>query len=94
MFAYYKLAECDAVGGKGAARKLLHGKNINEQQELLFQLAGLNVNDIPTHIKRGSCLYSYGEGVTHDREMPILTEDPEFFLRLWKPREGEPNFVP
>lgn len=51
---YYEVGK---VVGKGTARKLMHGLNQNQQQELLFQKAGINWNDYPIKYKRGVACY-------------------------------------
>jgi tRNA(His) guanylyltransferase len=76
--------------GSKTAQKLLHGKNGKEQQELMFQEAGVNFNDYPVAFKRGiSCTKT--KTMPHDLmpdvgvrlgwqlnyEMPILRIDPE-----------------
>lgn len=47
---YYEVGK---VAGKKTARKLMHGLNQKQQQELLFQKTGINWNDYPTKFKRG-----------------------------------------
>lgn len=39
--------------------------NNSQMQEFIFQELGTNVNDLPTHWKRGVCIYS------ETREVPI-----------------------
>lgn len=51
--AFYELA---AETGRDNAQALLYEKSLSEQQELLFQRFDINVNDLPTHRKRGRCL--------------------------------------
>ena len=64
--------------------KQLHGKNTNEQQELIFQ-KGINWNDYEPKLKRGRFI----EKITYDKEgaqrskwvsveCPIFTQDREF----------------
>ncbi len=51
--AYWGLAE---KYGKKTAQKMLHGKSNSQQQELIFQELGFNMNDYPTKYKRGVCI--------------------------------------
>ena len=44
-----------AVAQANFSHKQLEGKNCNELQEMLWQEKGINWNDYPTHLKRGSC---------------------------------------
>ena len=43
------------VGQAYFSHKELHEKNLNMIQEMLFTQFGVNWNDCPTHLKRGSC---------------------------------------
>lgn len=43
------------VGQANFPRKELHKKTCNEIQDMLMLQKGINWNDIPTHLKRGSC---------------------------------------
>ena len=44
-----------SVAQANFSHKQLEGKNCNELQEMLWQEKGINWNDYPTHLKRGSC---------------------------------------
>ena len=44
-----------SVAQANFSHKQLEGKNCNEIQEMLWQEKGINWNDYPTHLKRGSC---------------------------------------
>lgn len=48
---YYDIA--DKIGSKKKARKMMHGLNSKQQQELLFQTTGINMNDELPAWKRG-----------------------------------------
>lgn len=52
-YCHYKIG--DALG-RGTADAMIHGRNINEQQELLFKHTGINIDGVPTWQKRGFCL--------------------------------------
>ena len=68
--------------------KQLEGKNCNELQEMLWQEKGINWNDYPTHLKRGSCcvkstytLEVDGKDVQRskwviDNDIPIFSQNP------------------
>lgn len=43
------------VGQAYFSHNELHGKNQNDIQEMLWSAHGVNWNDYPTHLKRGSC---------------------------------------
>jgi len=71
--------------------KQLHGKNCNELQEMLWQEKGVNWNDYPTHLKRGSCCVKTAQEFTApngeivmrsqwvvDEEIPIFSQDTAY----------------
>lgn len=66
--AFFELAEKTS---RNFATERLHGLDIEEKQELLFQEFGINVDKIPTHRKRGRCVKR------EDRETPIEEHVPE-----------------
>ena len=76
-YAYYGLK---TLYGRKTAQKMLHGKNTAERQELIFRELGKNPNDIPTHRKRGRCIYS------ETREIPMreVIDDPDRLLYLYE----------
>ena len=69
------------------SHKQLEGRNCNELQEMLWQEKGINWNDYPTHLKRGSCcvkstytLEIDGKDVQRskwviDNEIPIFSQN-------------------
>lgn len=77
-----------AVAQANFSHKQLEGKNCNELQEMLWQEKGINWNDYPTHLKRGSCcvkstytLEVDGKDVQRsewkiDKEIPIFSQNP------------------
>lgn len=77
-----------AVAQANFSHKQLEGKNCNELQEMLWQEKGINWNDCPTHLKRGSCcvkstytLEVDGKDVQRSRwaidtEIPIFSQNP------------------
>jgi len=87
--------ETSKIVGKKTARKLMHGLNQKQQQELLFQQAGINWNDYPVKFKRGVgcyhktfevdidgnlCLRSRWE---IDEELPVFTKDPSYLDNIF-----------
>lgn len=84
---YYGVAE--KVGRK-TARKMMHGLNQKQQQELLFTTAKINWNDYPVKFKRGVGVYTNefktdinGNSCVRsvlkvDESIPIFTQEKEF----------------
>ena len=76
-----------SVAQANFSHKQLEGKNCNELQEMLWQEKGINWNDYPTHLKRGSCcvkstytLEIDGKDVQRskwviDNEIPIFSQN-------------------
>ena len=76
-----------SVAQANFSHKQLEGKNCNELQEMLWQEKGINQNDYPTHLKRGSCcvkstytLEVDGKDVQRskwviDNEIPIFSQN-------------------
>jgi tRNA(His) 5'-end guanylyltransferase len=60
--AFYELVE---EGDRSYATEVLHGMSMPEKQELLWSEFDINVDKIPTHRKRGRCIYR------EDFEVPI-----------------------
>ena len=52
------------VGQAYFSHSELHGKNQNDIQEMLWSTHGINWNDYPTHLKRGSCCIKVGQKTT------------------------------
>lgn len=79
-----------SVAQANFSHKQLQNKNCSELQEMLFQEKGINWNDIPTHLKRGSCCIKKqyeietGDGVTLrsrwviDEEIPVFSQDTSY----------------
>ena len=84
---YYEVAE---KIGKKTTRKLMHGLNQKQQQELLFQKIGINWNNYPTKFKRGTGCYRKEFEIEIngnmcqrsnweiDKEIPIFTQDKDY----------------
>lgn len=79
-----------AVAQANFPHKHLEGKNCNELQEMLWQEKGINWNDYPIHLKRGSCcvkstytLEIDGKDVQRsewviDNEIPIFSQNTNY----------------
>jgi len=85
-------AELGKKMGRKTSQKLMHGKNVDEQQELLFQECGINWNDYPTYLKRGVCIIKQSYEVNGamrkrwgvDKDIPIFTQDREYIEKFLK----------
>lgn len=84
-----------SVGQANFSHKQLHKKNTGTIQDMLFVEKGINWNDYPTTLKRGSCCIKIpvkvNEGTEQetvrnkwviDNEIPIFTQDKEYVNRL------------
>lgn len=61
------------------SQKQLMNKNTSMLQEMIFA-KGQNYNDYLTVCKRGTFFYKDTDGWVTDREMPILTQDKDYFF--------------
>lgn len=61
----------------------MHGKNNNQVQDMLMLQKGINWNDIPTWMKRGSCVarVPFVGSIVHDNEIPLFTQDRNYVER-------------
>jgi tRNA(His) 5'-end guanylyltransferase len=84
-----------SVGQANFSQKQLHGKSCDKIQDMLFIEKGINWNDYPTTLKRGSCCIKVpvkiNEGTEQeavrnkwaiDNEIPIFTQDKDYVNRL------------
>lgn len=84
-----------SVGQANFSHSQLHGKNCSDIQDMLMLQKGINWNDYPTHLKRGSCCIKKSvvineglaqETVRHkwviDTEIPIFTQDKDYINKL------------
>jgi tRNA(His) 5'-end guanylyltransferase len=84
-----------SVGQANFSHKQLEGKSCNDIQDMLMLEKGINWNDYPTHLKRGSCCIkvpvTINEGTENetvrskwiiDNEIPIFTQDKEYVNKL------------
>lgn len=83
------------VGQANFSHNQLHGKNCSNIQDMLILEKGINWNDYPTHLKRGSCCikkpFKINEGTEQeairnkwviDTEIPIFTQDKDYVNKL------------
>lgn len=84
-----------SVGQANFSHNQLHGKNCSDIQDMLMLEKGINWNDYPTHLKRGTCCikkpFKINEGTDQeairnkwviDTEIPIFTQDKEYVNKL------------
>jgi tRNA(His) 5'-end guanylyltransferase len=58
------------------SQKQMHAKNNSEVQDMLMLEKGVNWNDLPTWMKRGTCVVNDGDlRLAVDEEIPIFTQD-------------------
>ena len=79
-----------AVAQANFSQKQLHEKSCNELQEMLWQEKGINWNNLPTHLKRGSCCIKQHFEVDNngvktqrskwvvDKEIPIFSQNTDY----------------
>ena len=68
----------------------MHGKNNSQVQDMLMLEKGVNWNDLPTWMKRGSCVMQVpgwsetmsSPGYFVDNEIPIFTQDRNY-INKW-----------
>lgn len=84
-----------SVGQANFSHTQLHGKNCSDIQDMLMLEKGINWNDYPTHLKRGTCCikkpFKINEGTDQeairnkwviDTEIPIFTQDKDYINNL------------
>lgn len=84
-----------SVGQANFSHNQLNGKNCSNIQDMLMLEKGINWNDYPTHLKRGSCCikqpFKINEGTEQetvrnkwviDTEIPIFTQDKDYVNKL------------
>lgn len=73
-----------SVGQANFSQKELHNKSCNMIQDMLMTEKNINWNDIPTHLKRGSCCIKIEHDDTNrtewivDKEIPTFTQDRDY----------------
>ena len=78
------------VGQANFSHKELQNKSCNDIQDMLMLQKGINWNDYPTHLKRGSCCIrnhdydefgiNWGEGWRIDTEIPIFKNEGREYI--------------
>lgn len=84
-----------SVGQANFSHTQLHGKNCSDIQDMLMLEKGINWNDFPTHLKRGTCCikkpFKINEGTEQeairnkwviDTEIPIFTQNKDYVNKL------------
>ena len=81
------------VGQSNFSHKELQNRSCNQIQDMLFTQKGINWNDIPTHLKRGSCCikekyFVEGDGkeIAYPEGCSDPYEDDEMKYGVWKSR--------
>lgn len=78
----------EMVGHCNFSQKELNGKTCNMIQDMLHEQKGINWNDFPTHLKRGSCCYKkeMDNGRSQwfvDMEIPIFINEDREYIEKW-----------
>ena len=96
----------NSVGQANFSHKQLQGKNCSEIQEMLFSEKGINWNNYPTYLKRGTCCVKVpvkvnpgtGKEVTRmkwiiDKDIPTFTKDRDYIRKriFYEPKAAETN---
>ena len=72
------------VGQANFSHKELQNKSCNDIQDMLMTQKGINWNDFPTHLKRGSCCIRYEAGDNSgwiiDKEIPIFKNEGRDYI--------------
>jgi tRNA(His) 5'-end guanylyltransferase len=62
------------VGQANFSHKELHGKSCNDIQDMLFTQKGINWNDYPTYMKRGSCAVKKWDETHDELGTPVVRQ--------------------
>lgn len=62
------------VGQTNFSHKELHGKSCNDIQDMLFTEKGINWNDYPTYMKRGSCVVKKWDETRDELGTPVVRQ--------------------
>lgn len=68
------------VGQANFSHKELQNKSCNDIQDMLIAEKGVNWNDFPTHLKRGSCCIKQEAGWVIDTEIPIFKNEERDYI--------------
>ena len=73
-----------SVGQANFSHKELHCKTCNDIQDMLMTQKGINWNDFPAYLKRGTAVFKNGITVNRNNKMEeIALHNPEFCSRDW-----------
>lgn len=78
----------ESLGQANFSHKQLYKKNCNDIMDMLVTQKGINWNNMPTKYKRGIACYREYTGLNNrktwivDTEMPIITQNREWFSRV------------
>lgn len=81
----------EMVGHCNFSQKELNKKSCNQIQDMLHEQKGINWNDFPTHLKRGSCCYKINKIIGEngrsqwfiDEEIPIFVGKNREYIERW-----------
>lgn len=73
----------EMVGHANFSPSQLHKKSCSNIQDMLMLEKGINWNDLPTELKRGSACYKSDNGWIVDHEMPILKGEDREYVDKW-----------
>lgn len=73
----------EMVGHANFSHNQLHKKSCSDIQDMLMLEKGINWNDFPTELKRGSACYKSDSGWIVDHEMPILKGEDREYVDKW-----------
>lgn len=73
----------EMVGHANFSTNQLHQKSCSDIQDMLMLEKGINWNDFPTELKRGSACYKSDSGWIIDHEMPILKGEDREYVDKW-----------
>lgn len=79
----------EMVGHANFSSNQLHKVNCNQIQEMLFSAKGINFNELPTHLKRGSCVVKVEDRIGEvtrkkwiiDLDIPIFSKNRDYIER-------------
>lgn len=88
----WRMRDCTRNSVQSLARahfshKSLHELNNAQIQDKLMLEKGINWNDLPTHLKRGTAVIKKDGAWAVDKEPPIFSQDPNYINRLLEPEE-------
>jgi len=73
----------EMVGHANFSPNQLHKKSCSDIQDMLMLEKGINWNDFPIELKRGSACYKSDRGWIIDHEMPILKGEDREYVDKW-----------